>query len=153
MNGDFSIAINQWVKKVGGRADEVVRDTLETLVFKIDERSPVGDPVYWKSPPPAGYVGGQYRANNVLTIDSRAGGYTQTPDPSGAGTVAANLGRIPQEAAGHVYYIQNNVPYAWAIEDGTATPRQAPKGVYGITATEFNTAVSEAVVNAKAKLP
>jgi len=149
----FFDAINDWVKKVGGRADEVVRDTLETLVFKIDDRSPVGDPKYWKSKPPAGYVGGQYRANNVLSVDSRAGGFVSRPDPTGRGTVTANLGRVPDDAAGRVYYIQNNVPYAWAVEDGTATPRQAPRGVYGLTATEFNSAVSQAVITAKAKLP
>ncbi|MEN9924156.1 MAG: hypothetical protein RL268_282 [Pseudomonadota bacterium] len=153
MSGEFSAAIGEWVKKVGGRADEVVRDTIETLVFKVDERSPVGDPKFWKSPPPIGYVGGQYRANNVLSVDARFSGVIARPDPSGRGTVEASLGKVPEQAAGHVYYIQNNTPYAWAIEDGTATPRQAPYGVYGRTVLEFNTAVRDAVISAKAKLP
>lgn len=149
----FEVDLAKWVEKVGGRVDEVVRDTIETLVFKIDERSPVGDATYWKSPPPAGYVGGRFRANNQLSVDERWLGSIATPDPSGAQTVGANYGRIPDEAAGHVYYIQNNLPYARPIEDGTASPRQAPQGVYGLTAIEFNAAVENAVVKAKAKLP
>jgi hypothetical protein len=149
----FELQIAEWVKKVGGRADEVVSDTIQTIVWKVDERSPVGDPTYWKSPPPAGYVGGQYRANNLLSVDGKDPTVIARPDPSGRGTVAANIARIPDDAAGRVYYLQNNVAYAWAIEDGTASPRQAPSGVYGLTAIEFNSAVQNAVVTAKAKIP
>jgi len=42
-----------------------------------------------------------------------------------------------------VYFLVNNVPYAQALEDGHST--QAPQGIYGLTALEFQQYVDSAV--------
>ena len=63
-----------WSKSLSGFADEQEKrlnaelraKALQALTM-IFERSPVGDATYWLSKPPAGYVGGRFRGNNIVT--------------------------------------------------------------------------------------
>jgi hypothetical protein len=48
---------------------------------------------------------------------------------------------VPNDAAGRVFYLANNVPYAQRIEDGWS--RQAPTGLVALTAMEFQNIVGE----------
>lgn len=144
----FALDLSRIVEKYKTRADIVVAKVVQGVVIKIDERSPVGDPKLWKHPAPAGYVGGRFRANNQLGVDSVPSGSLNTVDTAGTKTVRVNFSRIPREAVGHTYHIANNLPYAQRIEFGWST--QAPTGVYGVTALEMQKFVNEAVASAKA---
>ena len=140
--GTFSADIQKWVETVGGDADQVVRGTVVQIVNAVDEASPVGNPSLWKNPPPKGYVGGRFRANNQLGVDVMYTGTIPTPDPSGSKTVSANLSRIPDEAAGHVYWLSNSLPYARRLEYDHWSS-QAPAGIYSLVTRDFNRIVEQ----------
>lgn len=141
----FELDLRRFAEKAKDRADEVVGQVIFLIAEEIDRRSPVGDPSYWKSPPPAGYVGGRFRGAWQLGIDQRPTGETGQLAPEGSrATVDRLVSAIPADAAGNVYYFANNVPYAMAIEMGSASPRQAPQGIVGLIAVEFESKVREA---------
>ncbi|MFM9433468.1 hypothetical protein ACFDR9_000509 [Janthinobacterium sp. CG_23.3] len=52
---------------------------------------------------------------------------------------------IPKAAAGNVYYIVNNRPYAVGLENGWS--RQAPVGMVGLTALNWQNIVNDAASN------
>lgn len=147
----FALDLQRFAEKVKARADEAVGGLVIAFANKIDERSPVGDAVYWKSPPPKGYVGGRFRGNWQLGISSMPGGVLNRVDPTGGRVRAEIQAVVPEDAAGKVYYLVNNVPYAQRLENGWS--RQAPTGVVAITVSEFQTLVNDAVINAKAVHP
>jgi hypothetical protein len=147
----FALDIRKFADKVNARADDVVRELVIGLHAKIDERSPVGDASYWKHPAPKGYVGGRFRGNWRLGVGSAPTGELNRVDPDG-GTVRVEISAaIPERAAGNVFYLANNVPYALRIEHGWS--RQAPTGVVGLTVAEFDTIIRGAVEQAKAANP
>lgn len=147
----FALDIRKFAEKAKDRADIAVKGVVIAFAGKIDERSPVGDASYWKSPPPRGYVGGRFRGNWQLGVGSMPGGVLNRVDPSGD-RVRAEIGSaVPGDAAGKVYWLANNVPYAQRIENGWS--RQAPTGLVGLTVTEFDSFVSAAVADAKAARP
>jgi hypothetical protein len=139
----FALDLAKFADKVKGRADDVVGDVVAQIAQQLDMRSPVGDATYWKSPPPKGYVGGRFRGGWQLGVDIRPAGDTGRIDPTGDATRQAIYAEIPDDAAGKVYYLTNNVPYANRIEDGWS--RQAPAGLVGLTAIEFPQMVEQAV--------
>lgn len=102
---------------------ETAAAILNGLIF----RSPVGDPDRWKSTDfgrlaaPAGYVGGHFRRNWVVSI----GGFDTTEieeeDANGAPTQAIGLAVIEnwkRQEIGVNLVIQNNVPYAGRLAEG-----------------------------------
>lgn len=139
----FLVDITKFCEKAKGNADAVVRLTVLEMHTRLLERSPVGDADYWKSKPPPGYVGGHYRTNWQIGMDV-------CPTAEIEGVESADITKtkgeaaVPKNAAGHVFYLANNVPYAIPIEDGHSW-RQAPHGVAGLTAMEFG-----GIVNKKA---
>jgi hypothetical protein len=143
----FALDLKKFAEKAQERADDVVREVVAELAVSIDLLSPVGDPSYWQSPPPPGYVGGHFRANWQFGIGVIPTGELQgvdtSPQGSSGATVRKIIAQIPDEAAGQVFYLANNAPYALRIEDGWS--RQAPVGVVGTTATKFQAIVDEAV--------
>ena len=139
----FSIQLKEFADKAKARSDDVVGRVVANIAKRLDERSPVGDASYWKSKPPKGYVGGRFRGNWQLGVQSVPSGETGRIDPSGSSTVSAIVATIPTEAAGKVYYLANNVPYAERIEEGWS--RQAPSGLVVLTAMEFQPIVVESV--------
>jgi hypothetical protein len=143
----FALDLAKFAEKAKGLANDLVRDVVAEVAISIDTLSPVGDPTYWAGPPPAGYVGGHFRANWQLGIDrtpqGTINGVDVSPQGGGGTTTQRLIAAIPAEAAGHVFIIANNVPYALRIEDGWS--RQTPQGVVGITATKFQAIVDEAV--------
>lgn len=99
---------------------------------------------------PKGYVGGRFRANWQLGMDSQPDGELFVKSPptvsfqSGAETVANNLAVISPLAGGHMYYLVNNLPYAQALENGHST-QCPPGGMVGLTVQEFQQIVDAAV--------
>lgn len=137
----FSVQLKEFEDKAKARADEIVGRVTVTIAQRLDERSPVGDATYWKHPAPKGYVGGRFRGNWQLGVDTVPAGETGRIDPDGGATVSAIISSVPQQAAGHIFYLTNNVPYAQTLEDGHS--RQAPNGLVALTAIEFQSIVAE----------
>ena len=127
----FTLELQKFAAKTGAKMDELVEDVVGYTITQIDKRSPVGNPALWKSPPPAGYVGGRFRGNWQLGVGTVPAGVVARVDPGGLATVTAAIGEIPTDAAGRVYFYVNNLPYAQRLEHGYST--QAPAGIVGLT--------------------
>ena len=147
----FALDLAKFVEKAGKRADEAVGGIVLGLHAKVDARSPVGDATYWKSPPPAGYVGGHFRGNWQLGIGSVPGGTLARIDADGSTVRAEFAATVPEKTTGNVFYIANNLPYARRLEDGWS--RQAPRGMVGLAMAEISDVVDQAVTKAKAVHP
>ena len=82
---------------------------------------------------------GRYRANNIISIGAPDTSFDMNKfDPENQSTMAAGqeiLAKIPLGTF-PVIYIQNNLPYCEALEDGHS--RQAPLGVYGLSFQQAN---------------
>lgn len=143
MAGTFALDLQRFAEKCGRKADDVVGNIVVRIAQQLDSRSPVGDATYWKSKPPQGYVGGHFRGNWQIGVGSRPTAELSRIDPSGSDTLGAIIAEIPVEAAGKVYWLSNNVPYAQALENGHS--RQAPQGIVGLTVTMFQGIVREAI--------
>ena len=137
----FSLDINKFVQKCGTNADQVVRKTILDIGSRVIERTPVGDATYWKSKPPAGYVGGHARGSWSHSVDTLDTKEFDTIDPSGSASNARIVASIPAKAAGKVHFIQNSLPYIQRLEDGWS--RQCPpNGMVGLTVTEFSSIIN-----------
>lgn len=152
----FSLQLKAFQEKVEGQASDLVGLVVIKLAAELDFRSPVGDPVYWESKAPKGYIGGHFRANWRLGVGSMPQGEVAGADQSGkdrdrgGSTTAAMLNVLPGDGlnAGHIYYIANNTPYANEIEHGHSK-RQAPEGLVGLTVLMFDQIVANAVGQVK----
>lgn len=143
----FALDLKAITDKASEAVDDVVGGVIADLATSIDYRSPVGDASYWKRKPPPGYVGGHFRGNWQLGVDVRPVGEVPGVDPTGEATRGRIYAAIPDEAAGHVYWIANNTSYSQRIENGWS--RQAPQGIIGLTIIEFDQIVNNAVKGIK----
>lgn len=143
--GAFALQLREFAEKAKGNAHAVVRDVTAEIATIIDERSPVGDPARWKNPAPKGYVGGRFRANWQLGVGAIPSGVIDAVDPSGEATRGRVIASIPEQPAGQVLYLANNLPYAQRIEDGWSG--QAPAGIVALTVVEFQSIVDRAVAS------
>jgi hypothetical protein len=139
----FADDIRAFVVKTEGKSNAVVRRTVVGVATSLIMKSPVGNPLLWKSKPPKGYSGGHFRANWQLGIGSQASGEVADKDKTGGPTIAKVTAGIPAKPAGGVYFIGNNLPYGPALEDGHST--QAPFGMVSLTSVEFGGIVDQAV--------
>lgn len=139
----FALDLQRFAEKAGKKADEAVGGIVVRIAAELDRRSPVGDAKYWKSKPPKGYTGGHFRANWQLGVGSVPAGVVAGVDKTGTATQGRIIAAVPDEAAGKVYWLSNNVPYAMRLEAGYS--RQAPAGVVGVTAVMFQQIVNDAV--------
>lgn len=140
--GVFTVQLQQFATKSAAKADTVVKASVIEASRRLDNRSPVGDASFWKNPPPKGYTGGRFRGNWQLGIGVVPPGETGAIDKSGAETQGRIIAQVPANAAGEVYFIINNVPYAQALEEGHS--RQAPQGMVGLTVIEWPGIVDQA---------
>lgn len=141
--GSFTLDLQRFAEKCAERADDAVGNIVVRIAAELDKRSPVGDATYWKNPPPAGYIGGHFRANWQLGVGAMPMGEVPGVDRTGEKTQGRIMAEIPEAAAGKVYYIANNAPYAQRLEYGWS--RQAPQGLVGLTVTMFQDIVRDAV--------
>lgn len=139
----FAVDLQRFATKCGTRADDAVANIVTRIAAEVDKRSPVGDATYWKHKPPAGYIGGHFRANWQLGVGVAPAGVVAGVDRTGAATLGRIVAAIPDHASGKVYWLSNNVPYAQRLEHGWS--RQAPAGVVGLTVTMFSQIVRDAV--------
>ena len=103
--------------------------TAFAILRNLVVRSPVGNPTRWKNPDsaPAGYVGGHFRRNWIVSIGTVNTGEIEGVDRSGAPTLAAGLGKIKsfERERASTLIIQNNVPYANRLALGHSTQAEA----------------------------
>ncbi|ERP08664.1 hypothetical protein L349_06189 [Enterobacter sp. MGH 3] len=96
---------------------------------------------------PEGYVGGRFKNNWYVGLDSQPTETNYTPDASGQGSNTRGLAVLEVFRVGQVnsIYFTNNLPYAQALENGHSN--QAPGGMVGLTALDaaqyFREAMSE----------
>jgi len=141
--GSFTLDLQRFAEKCAERADDAVGNIVVRIAAELDKRSPVGDATYWKNPPPAGYIGGHFRANWQLGVGAMPMGEIPGVDPSGAKTLGRIMAAVPDQAAGKVYWIANNTKYSLRIEHGWS--RQAPQGIVGLTTVMFQEIVEDAI--------
>ena len=129
----FAADLEKFALKVKGLANETVAEVVKGVALKIDERSPVDT--------------GHFRGNWQLDIGSLPSGIVPGVDPDGSGLDGRVTSRIPADAAGKVYYIANNLPYAQRLEHGWS--KQAPQGIVGRTVVEWQDIVDRAVAQVR----
>lgn len=75
---------------------------------------------------------GAFRGNNLVSIGSVDVRYDLSKvDKVGGQTIAEGNMRILQAKIGDLVYVQNNLPYSVALENGYS--QQAPTGIYALT--------------------
>ena len=137
----FQVDFTRLLRQAGNRAQQVVKASSLKLLQSIDTKSPVGDPSSWSSPAPAGYTGGQFRANWMYSIGSPDVSVTDSTDPNGGESMrrATNT----NYRLGDKIYISNSLPYAYPLEyEGWSG--QAPNGMVRVSVVEFRDFVRQA---------
>ncbi|EHF14424.1 hypothetical protein, partial [Pseudomonas aeruginosa] len=74
---------------------------------------------------------GRFKANNIVSVDLPAYYSLDRYDKDGHETLAMGEAALAALAPYSVVYIQNNLIYAGALEDGHSG--QAPAGIYGVS--------------------
>lgn len=140
----FALDLAAFAAKAKAAPGQVAaKATIDVLAAVVD-RTPVGNPDLWASPPPPGYVGGRARANWNVSLGSPDLSVTLNTDALGAGTVARGEARIGTDTQGQDAYIVNSLPYIRPLEyEGHS--RQAPAGMVRVTVSEWQTYVDGAV--------
>jgi hypothetical protein len=115
-----------WSRPLSGFTEQVeleqnkrLRATAMQALAGVIERSPVKT--------------GRFRGNNQVSVGSEESGTVDNNDKSGAATLASGAATIGAvRSPWQVIYVQNNLPYAAALEDGRSRI-QAPLGIYALT--------------------
>lgn len=122
--GALADAVRAHKVKAFEKADTVVRRSMEIFGARlVNDWTPLGDPLLWKSPPPADYRPGNLQSSWFYSVGR----------PSGQTTEAVNfrevhgLDQISGSTLGVRHYFSNSAPHAGAIEGGHS--HQAPVGI------------------------
>jgi hypothetical protein len=147
---DFKFDAKPLLELYRARKDIMCRKLALAVGTSLVIKSPVGDPSLWKDKPPAGYVGGRFRANWQHGVDEEPAGTTEKVDPTGSTVIGELQSSVEGAAAAGLHYLVNNLPYGRKLEyDGHSS--QAPAGMVGLTAAEFEVYVQNAVAQARQK--
>jgi len=139
----FALDIGKFIAKAGGNVEQVVQKVGADILRSVVEKSPVGDPKFWKSKPPAGYVGGRLRANWNVSFGTPNVSTTTATDKSGDVTNARGVAVLTGWKGEAEIYVMNSLPYVRPVEYGHSK-LQAPAGMVRITVTEFQTFIHQA---------
>lgn len=136
----FSIDIEKFAKKCHKTIPMAIQKIILAAGDSLVDKTPVGDPSYWKHPAPKGYRGGHAKGNWHYSLGTPQAVEFDVIDPDGSISKA----RIRQELAGSMEaittapsYIQNNVPYIRRLEYGHHSPQCPPNGMAGRTMVEI----------------
>ncbi|WP_426314531.1 HK97 gp10 family phage protein [Methylobacterium fujisawaense] len=132
---EFSLAIAAWCEKSADRADLVLRKVALDIGTRVVLRSPVDT--------------GRFRANWQYGVGRPNTATLVAADKSGQSSLARIAAGVATARLGDVIYISNALPYALRLETGWS--KQAPAGMVGLTATEFQAAIDRAVAAAQAE--
>lgn len=153
----FGNELRAFAEKTGGKLEDVAREVVLNVGRSVVEMSPVGDPKNWDKKFHAvmlelgwtheGYVGGRFRANWQHGFGSPASGELDETDKTGGATIARIQSGVGGHPAAGLHFISNNLPYAQKLENGYSD--QAPQGMVGLTAIQFQDIVNISVLKAK----
>lgn len=74
---------------------------------------------------------GAFRGNNIISLNSADDSFDiSKTDTAGNTSISNGTEKILQAKIGDTIYLQNNLPYAVALEDGHS--QQTPLGIYSI---------------------
>ena len=124
----WSIPPSVFADQIDEEVSKRVRTIALALLNEVIERSPVGNPDLWKSPPPPGYVGGRFRGSHIVSIGAPVYTVTTNVDPSGSDTRSKGMAALSGLEPYTQIFIQTNLPYAERLEQGHSG--QAPDGLY-----------------------
>lgn len=124
----WTVSPQAFAKTMSDDLSKLHRATAIAILNKVIERSPVDT--------------GRFRGNHILSLATPNTGVKDTDDKSGSVTLAAGLSVIGGIAKGEypLIYIQNNLPYAQVLEDGSS--QQAPLGIYSLAVQDVKTNLS-----------
>lgn len=124
----WSIPPSVFADQIDEEVNKRVRTIALALLNEVIERSPVGNPDLWKSPPPPGYVGGRFRGSHIVSIGAPVYTVTTNVDPSGSDTRGKGMAALSGLEPYTQIFIQTNLPYAERLEQGHSG--QTPDGLY-----------------------
>jgi hypothetical protein len=105
-------------------------------------KSPVGNPDLWKSPAPAGYTGGNFRANWRLNLNTQ--NFTIKPTVNYGGVLAYAENDFYGFKLGDTVYFSNPLPYGPRLEYD-AWSSQAPDGMVRPAVVALKAALNKGV--------
>lgn len=125
----FALDVRAWCDRQKANLDIVVRKITLEAFRRVVMRSPVDT--------------GRFRGNWQPTVGTIATSSLITEDKSGAATVANIAAFVESVKRGDVIYLTNNLAYARRLEYGWSS--QAPEGMVGRTAAEFQQVINASV--------
>lgn len=132
--------VKRFELKAKGDIDKAARQAALALFTKVVNRTPVGNPTLWKSPPPKGYVGGRARGNwnvNIGSINAPVSDTKKATDGLSAENLAAFSSWQPLK--GQTIWLANGLPYMLRLEyEGWS--KQAPAGMVRVSLKEVKIA-------------
>lgn len=138
----FALEISRLVKD---QLPEVVVEVTKKLTLDalrgVVRKSPVGNPSLWKSKPPKGYVGGQFRGAWQTSVGTPATAQSGQPTSNRIDVESQATAALATLEPYGVAYIVNGLPYAERLENGWST--QAPLGMVQLTVQELNQQIIE----------
>jgi len=127
----FAAAVKAHKTKAVTTLDTIVKETVETFSLRlVVDWTPYGDPLLWKSPPPADYRPGNLQSSWFYSEGRPSGEKTSRVDI----LAVNNLDRMSERPAGKKHYLSNSADHAGAIQGGHSS--QAPAGIL-VNAQEF----------------
>lgn len=148
--GAFGPDLAEFVRKTLERADVLKRAVAIKLFSAVIRDSPVGDPDLWKSKPPAGYVGGRFRANWNCTVGEADTSTTESTNHQGA--IPAMQVVVLASDRTQVNWLSNSLPYAARLEYESWS-RQAPAGMVRRNAARIKKLISQEMANTRRQVP
>ena len=114
---NFALDLGKFAQKAGKNADKAVKKVCFDLTSAIIFDTPVDT--------------GRLRANWQASIGIPLLSTLDSTDKSGNDTLASTMAAI-NKAAGNIFYLTNNLPYAYRIEFEGWSKVKAPKGMVRI---------------------
>jgi hypothetical protein len=132
----FSSDLNRFSTTMGYRMDYVVQHTVLDIAENIIDRSPVGDPLYWKGKAPPGYVGGTFRGNWQHQEGGRypTNKFETRGKPPSLERIKAS---VPERASGKNHWVVNNMPYSIRLEYGYSRQARGQHAIVGVAVMQF----------------
>lgn len=144
-DNSFSLSIAKWIDKVDVNADAFTKKVVLEFDERFSKRSPVDT--------------GRFKGNWMLGVDTIPTTYDKNKfdreNKVGENKVGSTVGERVLEmptkgAAGHVYYLVNNLPYAKDLEQGSSKQtNNASGGVVYLTVLEYEQIVRKALEGLK----
>lgn len=139
---EFQAAIDKSLKASEKSIRAAAIQTLSGIIYD----TPVGNPTYWKNPPPKGYSGGSLRGNWQTTLNNPANGIVNTKQTGNSG---ASSQKLVSSTSGYkttdTIYFTNNLPYAVRINEGYSVQPGAEMKFVEKNISKFNRILEQIV--------